>query len=306
MPTAKIISSSSSSIQLDKTPYAALSKSVPTVVNKTLTFELSGTNCAMANAIRRTLMSEIPVKHLTVSLTGIKTTDPYIIGETIRKRIEMIPISQSTNRDAVFAVKFENNTDEYIDILSSEIKLNGMVPTKDVLPFIPICDINSGTSFSINDIHVVESYGYDNSRVSIGRVAYEILDQDFSRPSLTSTPSTFRLEIETPGVYNPTELVLKALDGLTERLDAIDYTKSIVEFGIYKLSIMNETYTIGKLLSWYIYQAEPTIKYVASRVPHPSQRECIIDIHHPSGQELCERAVKSIKDELKALRKAFA
>lgn len=305
MPAAKIISSSSSSIQLDKTPYAALSKSVPSIVNKTLTFELSGTNCAMANAIRRTLMSEIPVRHLTVSLTDIKTTDPYVIGETIRKRIEMIPISQSTNRDAVFAVRFENNTDEYIDILSSEIKLNGMVQTKDVLPFIPICDINSGTSFSINDIHVVESYGYDNSRVSIGRVAYEILDQDFSRPSLTSTPSTFRLEIETPGIYNPTELVLKALDGLTERLDAIDYSKSIVEFGIYKLSIMNETYTIGKLLSWYIYQAEPTIKYVASRVPHPSQRECIVDIHHPSGKELCMKAVESIKVDLKALRKAF-
>ena len=305
MPSAKIIANKSSSISLSKN-YASLSKLIPLVVNNTLTFELKNANCALANAIRRTLISEMPIKHLTVSLTDIKTTDPYVIGEAIRKRIEMIPISQSTDEDSVFAVRFENNTDGYIDVSSSEIKLNGVASSKDILPSIPICDINSGTSFTINDIRVVESYGFDNSRASIGRVAYEMIDQDFTVPSVMSEPTSFRLEVETAGVINPVEMVKKAIDNLISRLDQIDYSLNVVEFDIYKLTIPNETHSIGRLLSWYVYQKEPTIKYVASRVPHPSQRECILDIHHPQGEALCKKAVEDIKNDLVSLRKTFS
>lgn len=306
MPSAAIISTDKQVISLGKTPYAALAKQIPSSVNQTLTFELKDTNCSLANAIRRTLVSEMPIKHLTASLTEIKTTDPYVIGDAIRKRIEMIPISQSIDEDSVFSIRFENDTDSYIDVPSSEIKLNGVVVSKDVTPFIPICDINSGTSFSINDIHVVESYGFDNSRVSIGRVAYEIINHDFTLSSINSNPTCFRFELETPGVINPKEIVAKAIDCLITRLDSIQFSNSIIEFDIYKLTIPNETHSIGRLLSWYIYQLEPTIKYVASRIPHPSKRECVLDVHHSSGESLCQQAIEAIKTELKSIRKTFA
>lgn len=306
MAIVKIISNTSNSISLSKTPYAGLTKMVPSVVNHTLIFELKECNCSLANAIRRTLMSEMPVKHLTVSLTDIKTTDPYIVGEMIRKRIEMIPISQSINEDSVFAILFENKQDEYIDVMSSDIKLNGVSVSKDITPFIPICDINSGTSFSINDIRVVESFGYNNARVSIGRIAYEIIDHDMNLPSNTSHPTNFRLEIETPGIIDPVEMVKKAIDTLLDRLDAIDFSAAIIEFDIYKLPIRNETHSIGRLLSWYIYQQNPTIKYVASRVPHPSTRECVIDIHHPNGEDICKNAIKGIQSDLKIIGKSFS
>ena len=126
MPSAKIISTKSQSISLAKTPYASLSKQIPSVVNQTLIFELKESNCSLANAIRRTLISEMPIKHLTTSLTEIKTTDPYIVGDAIRKRIEMIPISQSIDEHSVFALRFENDADSYVDVSSSEIKLNGI------------------------------------------------------------------------------------------------------------------------------------------------------------------------------------
>lgn len=306
MPSAKIISTKSQSISLAKTPYASLSKQIPSVVNQTLIFELKESNCSLANAIRRTLISEMPIKHLTASLTEIKTTDPYIVGDAIRKRIEMIPISQSIDEHSVFALRFENDADSYVDVSSSEIKLNGIAISKDITPFIPICDINSGTSFSINDIHVVESYGFDNSRVSIGRVAYEIINHDFALSSINSNPTCFRFEVETPGVINPSEMVVKAIDNLINRLDSIDFGNSVVEFDIYKLTIPNETHSIGRLLSWYVYQLEPTIKYVASRIPHPSKRECVLDIHHSNGELLCKKSIEMIKNDLKTVRKTFA
>ena len=304
-PSAKIISSVENKITLLKTRYESLIKQVPTVVNRILEIEIDSANCAIVNAIRRTIMSEMPIKHLTVALPDIKSTDPYIIGEAIRKRVEMIPISQSTDLDSVFSLHVENNTNTYSDVMSSEIKLNGSSVSKDIVPMIPICDINSNKSISLSNIHVAESYGYDNARVSIGRIAYEILDVDFNVPSINSDPSKFRLELETPGVIDPLQIVIKGIDNLIDRIGAIDYDQSITEFDIFKLTISNETYSIGQLMSYYIYQEEPTIKYVANRIKHPSQRECIIDVHHPSGKELCQKAADKIKLDLQAIRKTL-
>ena len=48
---------------------------VPDIVNKVLSFELKNSNRAIANAIRRTLVSEVTVRYLTVSLNDIHSTD---------------------------------------------------------------------------------------------------------------------------------------------------------------------------------------------------------------------------------------
>lgn len=303
MVSAKIISSKKNAINLNGTAYASLSKQVPTVLNQVFTFELSETNCSLANAIRRTLISEMPIKHLTVSLTDINTTDPYVVGEVIRKRIEMIPISQSIQDDLVFSIRFENQSDTYVDVLSSEIKVNGITESKDIVPFIPICDINSGCSFAVNDIHVTESFGFDNARVSIGKVAYEIIDHDMNQSSITSTPSKFRITLETPGIINPLEMVRKAIDNLLSRLSQIDFNDSIIEFDVYKLHIANETYSIGQMISRYIFNQNPTIKYVADRILHPSKREVVIDVLHPEGEKLCKQAVEAIKADLTTIAK---
>jgi DNA-directed RNA polymerase subunit L len=305
-PYAEIISNTTTTIDLTKTPYASLSHLIPPVGNRTLVFEIKNANCQLANGIRRTLMSEMPIKHLTASLVDIKTTDPYVVAEAILKRLEMIPISQSVHEDAIFSLRTENNGNHYVDVLSSEIKLNGVATSKHITPSIPICDINSGCSFSINDISVKESYGYANARVSIGRIAYEIIGTDFNQPPTDSLPTNFHLEVETPGIIDPVEMVRKAIDNLLERLDAIDYDQStVIEFNMSKLTILNETHTIGRLLSWYMYQLEPTIEYVACRTLHPSKRECVIDIRHPDSFTLYRQAVAAIKDDLAALRIAF-
>ncbi len=306
MPSAKIISNKSNGINLSKTPYASLAKLVPSVTNNVLTFEIRGANCSLANAIRRTLKSELPVKYLTASLTDIKSSDPYILGDVIQKRLEMIPISQSIKTDAKFSIRFENNTDSYVDIMSTDIKLNGVSSSADIMPFIPLCDINSGTDLTINDIHVTERCGYDSGRVAIGRIGYEIIDHDMTQSSLVSEPTSFRLVVETPGVIDPVEITIKAIDDLINRVNAIDYDRAVIEFGVYKLPIINETHSIGHLMAWYVYQTEKTIGYVAPRTPHPSKREIVLDVKHPDAEAVCKKAVEAIQADLKALRKAFA
>lgn len=299
------VSIAQNKINLNKTQYEALKHLIPEFENNRLTFEIVDSNCAVANGLRRTIMTELPIRHMTVSMNDIKTTDMRIVGDIVLGRIEMIPIPQNTPLGSMYSLKFENLSDTFVDVNSSEIKqrgssVNGMMST------IPICSINARHSISISDITVVESYGYINGRASLGRVSYEILNHDMDKNlSTTSNPSHFKLTIEMPGNVNVKEHVIFAINNICSRLDAIDIDNHTTEFNTFKLLIPNETHTIGNLITAFIFKIQPGIEYVAMRCAHPSKRECVIDIVHPQAAELCKRAIQLIKTEYQGLIHAF-
>jgi DNA-directed RNA polymerase subunit L len=304
MTQVTIVEDYTRKINLANTPYKNLSKLIPKG-NNVIVVDFKNSNNTIVNSIRRTLISEIKMKYLSVSLTDIKSTDPYIIGEVIRNRIEMIPIPQDIDMDDMFSIKVENTTDNYINVLSDDIRFKGISEPKNFINCIPICSINEQCSISVNDITVNEEYGYINSRVPSGRVAYEVINHDMTVPFLNSNPTEFRIEYETSNNINTKMMFRKAIDSIIERLDSIDFGLAVTEFDVYKLRIPNESYTIGHLLSKYVYFAEPTIDHVSSRIPHPSKRECVVDIKHPQAEKLVKVAIDNIKKELLAIRKTF-
>lgn len=303
--TVKNLSISSNTIDLSNTQYAGLKKLIPDYVNKKFIFELDSSNCAFANGLKRSMTNEIPVRHLTVSMSDIYTTDPWIVGDIIKGRIEMIPIPQNIEIGTTYSLKYENTSNSYVDVKTSEIKYRG-ASVKDMMQSIPICSINASYSLTIDNITVSESYGYSNGRVAIGRVSYEILDQDMQNiSSVNADPSKFKLTLEVPGIINPKEIIIKAIDSICNRLDNIDYSLAKIEYNIYKLLIPNESHTIGRLLETYIFKIMPTIDFVAMRESHPSKRECTIDIKHPEAEQLCKQAVAMIKKEYLSIKNNF-
>lgn len=304
--TAKNITLESNKIDLAKTPYAAFKHLIPDVSNQRLSFELLDSNLAIANGIKRSCKSEISMRYLTVSLTDIFSTDPYVEQNVIRKRIEMIPIPQDTPIGSTYSIRFENKSDTYVDVLSAEIKHRGSTPAK-FIQSIPIVSINSYHSFVIENITVSETKSYLNSRVTAGRIGYDILNHDMEKHSTNnSNPTHFYLQLETAGNIDPKYIVRAAIDSIIERLNAIDYSLAKTEYDTYKLFIPNETYTIGNLLARYIYfNVDPTIDYVAARIGHESKRELTMDIRHPQGELLCKKAVEIIIQELTTLKKSF-
>ncbi len=304
--TIQNITLHSAKIKLDKTQFATCKHLIPDTVNQCLSFEITNSNYAIANGLRRTIKSEIPMKYLTVSMADIFSTDPYVTGDVIRKRIEMIPIPQDTPVDSTYSIRFENKSDTYVDVLSSEIKQRGGTTPVGFIQAIPIVSINSYQSFVVENITVSETQSYINSRVTAARVGYNILDHDMhTESSINSDPKHFYLEVETPGNIDPRYIVRTAIDSLIKRLRSINYSLSKTEYNVYKLMIPNETHTIGNLLSRYIYMIEPTIDYVAMRIVHPSKREVVIDIRHPQSELLCKKAATRIIEELTSMRIAF-
>ncbi len=318
--TIQQLTLTSNAIDLAKTQYASFKHLIPDLVNRKLSFELLDSNEAFANGLRRAFINEIPVRHLTVSMTDIFTTDPWIDASIIRGRIEMLPIPQDIPVGSTYSIRFENTSDTHVDIMSSELKQRGSA-VKGMIQSVPICSINSMHSLTVDQITVAESYGYTNSRVSVGRVSYEILQfeiwnadtnkfevsNDMRRHSAAEArPIHFRMEVEVPGNIDPKKMVLKAIDSICDRLDTIDYSLSKVEFDVYKLTITNESHTIGNLMALYINKLCPTVAYVAMREAHPSKRECTIDLKHSQAEQLCKQAVAAIKKEYAAIRSVFA
>ncbi len=300
------ISRSANKIDLSKTKFKKLQSLVPKQCHKTLSFEIKGINYSLANAIRRVLLNELPMKYMTVSLTNIKSTDRYIIDDVIRSRLEMIPISQQIELGTLMNLKFENKTDTYCDVTADNIKLSKTnSDVIDMMKEIPVCSINAQHSISVSDIVVAQSYGYDNARVSPARVEYEIINHDMSQSCVNSDPKEFRFLIETPPPIDPDWMVKTCLKELEKRLDAIDLDNHVVEFGIFKLTIEGETHTIGRLISRYVFDLMPSIEYVHMRIIHPSMRKCVVDVKHANAVTLIKDAINAIKKDLNELRKQF-
>jgi DNA-directed RNA polymerase subunit L len=280
-------------IDLSKTKYKELSKFIPTNFHKKISFELSKTHPGFANGLRRILTNELPMKYLTVSLTDINSDDKYIISENIQRRLEMIPINQEISEETILNIKFENNTDSYINIMSNLLKSNDC--GKEII----LCGLNSQCTLSISNIRVATTKGYNNGRCSLGKVCYEIINCDMSLPSLESNPTDFKISLEILDILGePIYFIKKALDEIKIRLDNINFNNSIIEYEIYKLHLFNETHTIARLISRYIFDMIKTIDYVQPRIIHPSKREIIIDIKHPEGEKLCKSAIIEIKKDI--------
>lgn len=305
MVSVKNIKRGSNNINLSKTKYKNLSKYIPSVSHKVLEFELVDTGCALANAIRRCLTNELPIKYLTCSLTDIKSDDAYIVDDIIKSRLEMIPIPQNLDMSKKYELKYFNSSETYVDINSCEIKYKGK-QVDSLIPDIPLCSINSQCTLTISNIVVAESHGYLNGRVSPARIGYKIINHDMNKLSpINSDPKDFRLLVECSGVYDPDQLVLSALNEIEKRLDAIDFKQSKVEFGVYKLLIVGETHTIGNLLSRYVFDLKPSIDYVNMRITHPSIRECTLDVLDSNAENLIKDAIVKIKKDLNTISKSF-
>ena len=138
-------------------------KLLPTIVHPyNLTFEIAGVDNSVANAIRRTLVDEFPVKAMTATQTDFESTDPYHISEMILARIKMIPIMQNVPEDAIFILDVENKTPVLRNVLSSEIKIKSGAAAKHTYfneTFV-LFTLNPGKTTKIKEIKIMKSPGF--------------------------------------------------------------------------------------------------------------------------------------------------
>lgn len=99
---------------------------------------LLGINSAVANGLRRILMSEMPSLALVIDRATWVTNDPFIINDMVIPRIMLLSLTQANvERGMKFALDVTNESDEPSDVYSRQLKMqhDGARASKEDAPF---------------------------------------------------------------------------------------------------------------------------------------------------------------------------
>lgn len=274
---------------------------IPQYNHKVLTFNVSNVPYCIINGYRRCMIDEIPIKHMYLIISSVKTNDPYILQDMVKDRIEMIPLIQSIDPIVTFKLNISNIGDSIMSIYSSDL-----ISSDDNIYFnqtFKVCDLNPNSYIKIDNIKIRKSSGEQDGKFSLCMASYEV--DDISKSSMIVFKNDFNMFIESFGNIEVYDIVNMARDLLIKRLDIIKNniltgTIRLVNIGeIHQYFLEKEGYTIGELLRIYIYQTSDNIKLINYDSGYPSEKGIILNIIHPNHKELIISSIELIINDIR-------
>lgn len=216
---------------------------IPEEKINTVSFNIKDTNSAFANAIRRTIVSEMPVWSLELDMDDFKTDDPYIRFDDLAIKINSTPIHQSfinklskegknPNRIIKFKIYVRNDTPQMINVNSNDIEISDGYKSNEtlIIPHIPLQMLSSNSYMRVK-LKLVKGYGYENSAKfsAIPMPHYYPSDHTplevrYKKPplgvsSLVVDPKEFYFKYDTYTYYkNPLEIMIICIEELKRRI----------------------------------------------------------------------------------------
>lgn len=278
----------------------------PNFYHKVLRFELIDAKTSFANAIRRVCLNELEMKYLNLKDDIIVDSKDHIF-QVLANRICQIPILQNIKTNTEFYLNVKNDTSELMHVMTDQIKnTNNKDNTIYFNQNIKVCTLKPNTSIKMN-FNIKTGYGCIDGKYSACCVEYDILDADYNKPSVGQTNKHFALGIESFGNIEPVDLIKKTCSTLTDRLLKIQQNISTsninitVQNNIHQYQIDNESHTISKLLTEYIYNQNPNIELINDEQLRVPDNKIYINIIHPDPNNAIISAITSIISDLNQL-----
>jgi len=298
----------------------------PKIIKNTCIINLKNSYTSFANAIRRGLIEEIPIKSLDVKSDDISSTDNYMLKDQVMKNLGMILLNQSIDDKLTFSLHMVNKTSEVIQVPASMLVCSkSKVHIMDNAKFYNITQLHPGKELTINNIYISKDIGLtDISKYScITNIQYEILDHkpfDIMQPeseknkrSIEYDAKEFRIQFET---YNniSTQEVLKLLKTTfinrlknikKHLLDIKDKTYIDNEFleiknnnDLFIYTFKQEYITLLSMIANKVYQIDSKITFISDASPVDYiQNSCLIKIKHPEHNKILRDSIDlCIKD----------
>tara|TARA_A100001011_G_scaffold400324_1_gene514121 strand:+ start:3087 stop:4220 length:1134 start_codon:yes stop_codon:yes gene_type:complete len=327
--------------------------------NGLLTFKIENTNLSFVNALRRTILCDIPLcvfrttpyenNNCTITVNTSRFNN-----EILKQRLCCVPIYLSDLENVEnleLILEKENTTDSIIyittkdfqlrditsDKMLSESELTKIFPpnkqTNDYILFARLrpkiskdvlgekisltCKLSTGTAKENGAFNIVSTCAYsftddvkkqnvewekysksleDKSKTEIAREKKNWFNHKAKRFHLKES---FDFIVETIGIYSNIEIVKKACEIINERLDkvneSIQSNPSLIKESenstknCYDITLVNEDYTIGKIIEYVIYQhfynKGSELSYVGFIKKHPHNTDSIIRVAFPNNNE---------------------
>jgi len=289
-------------------------KLIPKFGKYLITMTINKESAAVANAIRRTLIGELPAYGLTFDQEDFETDDEYLIWKNIQSQIQSIRIKQDIPESTRFYLDVTNSTpmDKMVRAKHIEIRGKGELPFNETFRIITL---RKGKTMKIKNIKVIKKYGYEDAKFHLtSGVAYKQLDVNaYERgkgvSSMMSDCHDYELGIYTDGNIEPKTLLTMAMSNIKERVKKYqeemdlyvtqinaeeaskkkkyepvsgDYVSDILEINILEdvtlFKLKGEKDTLANLIRYFAFTNDPSIPLVNYKDPHPTVREIVVRI----------------------------
>jgi len=237
-----------------------------------LTLQFKGINPSIVNAIRRTVIIDIPAWSINKFEVEINTSP--LIDEYITKRISLVPMKNDTFRDGdvppTFILDVKATEEGILKVFSHDIKPDYFRPNiivaklKGKLP-------DSFESLKIKMSAERHSHRHHASFSSVTAVEYELSDNE----------KECKMVINGNGTYKVETLLDKALDVIVERLKGVESIMEITDLpdGMKKIKIESPDNILGELIQTHIIEFyKDRVTFISANRPHPLENHIIIEI----------------------------
>lgn len=221
-------------------------------------------NSSFANAFRRTISCELPVKVLEADFHDIVTTEKFIIQENLQQCLSSIALAQDVPPDMIFELKITNTTGDVLNVKSGDI--TPISAAKNSRKYfnsnITLCCLSPMTSLHIKRIRVAEYAGWQRGYAILATnvasttdiAKYNAYDNTDGQRSSVSSASSWTLSFVNSGRMESREVVKFAANSLIARLKAAAASE-ITEYATHsEIMLINETETIAQMLMQHIVQ----------------------------------------------------
>ena len=256
---------------------------------------------------------EVNVENLTDTIMFV-TTEHFKIKNTITNQY-------LTEADQKKIFPPNSLTGYYIDFARLRPKVSDEIPGEKLQL---TCEFSIGTAKQDGMFNVVSTctYGFtqDDEAIEkeVAKKSQEWKDKGMSKDEIVFETKNWNLldgqrivkrdsfdfSIQTIGIFTNQEIIIKACDILTEKLDELNTAIDTDELQIipsdstvpnsYDIILVNEDYTIGKVLEYFLYskfyEGTKTLSYCGFKKMHPHDLDSIVRIAFK--EELEKMAIK--------------
>lgn len=283
---------------------------------------------ALCNGWRRVMLDELPYPRLTVKMDDIRTDDPFAQRQTdyLQNRIQLIPTSYippGEDLKGSLEIDVKNDSKETITVTSKDIKAKGNLKI-EWSQEIELFELNPGRWVKI-PLSIEWGINLTHGSFSIiGPLHYEALDQTPDKyKSYQAHPQLYDLGLTVESLLDPVLAVklgwqtllkkvtnAKALIAEFAKTGKIPYQSPLLKVLNIKgnrtrYEFINETLTLGNILSYFAYLRDTTIKFIQAGDDHPEDNSILVKINHPEHAKLlmlgCDDAILQIQQILTEL-----
>lgn len=264
------------------------------VKDDSLTLHFKGINASIVNAIRRTVIIDIPA--WSINQFEVEENTSPLIDEYITRRISLVPMNNELIKDGttppVFTLDVKATKEGILNVYSHDIKPKGdYFRPNIIIAKLKGKDPDRYESLKIRMSAERNTHRHHASFSSVTAVEYDLNEDKNECKMVINGNRTYKVET----------LLKMTLDILIDKLKNVESKMEMIELpeNMTKIKIENEDDTLGQLLQTYIMDNYKEVSFISANKPHPLEEHIIVEIKTTLDVK------KVINETLKGLIKVF-